>query len=124
MESKREEEYELEPQTKFVDRSKIDPEFDLTKEYDEPTYAKFLRGLGYVLGCCVSPITCFVCCNPYKNVEKGYVGLVKEFGRVNREHPEGMHYINPVTEELISVNVKLQVIDLQDKSMVTSDFIQ
>ena len=97
---------------------------DIVDDYEEPSFASFLRGLG----CCFaySCLPCFgnwcgSCCYPYKSVNKGYRGVVQEFGRVKREVGEGMHYINPMTEKLTTVNQKIQVIDLQKQNVMTSE---
>ena len=92
--------------------------------YQEPVFAAVMR----FLGCCVgySCIPCFGgwcgnCCYPYKTVDKGSRAIVQEFGRVKREVADGMHYINPMTETLIPVNLKVQVIDLERQNVMTSD---
>lgn len=61
------------------------------------------------------------CCYPYNSVEVGTKGIVQEYGRVIREVDEGMHYVNPLTEQLRYVNMKVQVIDLGKQNVMTSD---
>lgn len=94
--------------------------------YKEPLFASILR----CLGCCIgfSCIPCFGgfcgnCCYPYRTVDKGSRAVVQEFGRVKREVSDGMHYINPMTEKLSTVNMKVQVIDLKKQDLITSDML-
>jgi len=92
--------------------------------YEEPIFASVMRFLGCFVG--YSCIPCFGgwcgnCCYPYKSINKGSRGVVQEFGRVKREIGDGMHYVNPLTETLRKVNMKVQVIDLQRQNVMTSD---
>ena len=56
-----------------------------------------------------------------ETVNKGCRGVVQEFGVLKREVSEGLHYINPVTEIMSTVNMKVQVIDLDKQNVMTSD---
>lgn len=91
-------------------------------QYKEPGFGSFLRCLGCFFGYSCLPIFgCCGCCYPYKLVNKGYKGVVQEFGRLKREVNDGMHYVNPLTEKMTLINMKLQVIDLKKQNVMTSD---
>lgn len=113
----------MEQATEMTSVNHPEIEFENSDEYQEPVFASVMRAFGCCMGYFCLPISCGCCCRPYQNVEKGYVGVIQEFGRVKREVKDGMYYVNPVTEQLQQVNVKIQVVDLDNKSMVTSDLI-
>lgn len=55
-------------------------------------------------------IPCCVCCpNPYRPVSQGNVGLITKFGRFYRAVDPGLVKINPLSEKLIQVDVKIQL---------------
>lgn len=53
---------------------------------------------------------CIVCPNPYRPVSQGNVGLVTKFGRFYRAVDPGLVRINPLSEKLIQVDVKIQIV--------------
>jgi erythrocyte band 7 integral membrane protein len=53
---------------------------------------------------------CIICPNPYKPVSQGNVGLVTKFGRFYRAVDPGLVKINPLSERLIQVDVKIQIV--------------
>jgi erythrocyte band 7 integral membrane protein len=53
---------------------------------------------------------CIICPNPYKPVSQGNVGLVTKFGRFYRAVDPGLVKINPLSEHLIQVDVKIQIV--------------
>lgn len=56
-------------------------------------------------------IPCCICCpNPYKPVSQGNVGLVTKFGRFYRAVDPGLVKINPLSEHLLQVDVKIQIV--------------
>jgi erythrocyte band 7 integral membrane protein len=55
---------------------------------------------------------CVVCPNPYKSVHQGNVGLVTKFGRFYRAVDPGLVRINPLSEKLIQVDVKIQIVGM------------
>ncbi|AKI79392.1 stomatin family protein [Acanthamoeba polyphaga mimivirus] len=75
-----------------------------------------MRSIGCFLGYACIP-TNGLCGRyyPYKSISKGYRGVVQEFGRVKREISDGMHYVNPVTESISQVDMRIKVIDLDKK---------
>jgi len=66
------------------------------------------------LGVCIGTLgaipCCIICPNPYKPVSQGNVGLVTKFGRFYRAVDPGLVKINPLSERLIQVDVKIQIV--------------
>lgn len=58
---------------------------------------------------------CICCCfvdYPYKIVPQSYAGIYQKFGRYVRTVTPGLHYINPCTETLGMISLKINVLDL------------
>jgi len=89
--------------------------------YSEPLVASLLRCFGCLCGYTCGVSCCPCCCWPYKTVQKGFEGVVQEFGRVTGHVEEGLHYVNPITAILTPVNMKIQVINLERQDVITSD---
>jgi len=68
--------------------------------------------LGSCVGTCGAIPCCVVCPNPYKPVSQGNVGLVTKFGRFYRAVDPGLVKINPLSERLIQVDVKIQIVGM------------
>ena len=68
--------------------------------------------LGSFVGCLGAVPCCVVCPNPYKPVDQGNVGLVTKFGRFYRAVDPGLVKINPLSEKLIQVDVKIQIVGM------------
>ncbi|KAJ9056730.1 hypothetical protein DSO57_1029995 [Entomophthora muscae] len=84
-------------------------------------YETAMTSLGNLLGmfgaipiCCCFP-------NPYRSVEQGNVGLITRFGRYLKTTDPGLTWVNPVTESLATVDVKIQVINIADVAIMTKD---
>ncbi|AYV84933.1 MAG: stomatin family protein/prohibitin-family membrane protease subunit [Satyrvirus sp.] len=89
---------------------------DIIEPYNEPYFAYILRCFGCLMG-----YTCMPCCYPYQTVDLGYIGIIQEFGRVKKQVPDGMHYVNPITEKMFPVSMKVEVIDLGKQNVMTSE---
>jgi len=103
----------------------------------QPSYAQTLAGesdagshgwyggMINTLGSCVGgmgAVPCCVCCpNPYKPVSQGNVGLVTKFGRFYRAVDPGLVKINPLSEKLIQVDVKIQIVEVPKQVCMTKD---
>ena len=75
-------------------------------------YKRLVNTLGSLVGCCGAIPCCIVCPNPYKPVSQGNVGLVTKFGRFYRAVDPGLVKINPLSEKLIQVDVKIQIVGM------------
>lgn len=75
-------------------------------------YGSMVNSLGSCIGTLGAIPPCFCCPNPYKEVGQGNVGLVTKFGRFSRAVDPGLVKINPLSERLISVDVKIQIVGM------------
>lgn len=73
-------------------------------------YGGMINGLGTIIGTLGAVPCCIVCPNPYRPVEQGNVGLVTKFGRFARAVDPGLVKVNPLSERLIQVDVKIQIV--------------
>jgi len=73
-------------------------------------YGGMIDTLGSCLGALGAIPCCIVCPNPYKPVAQGNVGLVTKFGRFARAVDPGLVKINPLSEQLLQVDVKIQIV--------------
>ncbi|KAI8394294.1 uncharacterized protein BYT42DRAFT_554113 [Radiomyces spectabilis] len=95
-------------------------------EYDISTikhgwYGTMMNCLGDIFGA-LGSIPCCVCCpNPYKPVGQGSVGLLTRFGKFYKCVDPGLVKINPFTESVIHVDVKMQIADIPQQIIMTKD---
>jgi len=91
---------------------------------DESThgwYGGMITSLGSIIGT-LGAVPCCVCCpNPYRPVEQGSVGLVTKFGRFARAVDPGLVKVNPLSERLIAVDVKIQIVEVPKQVCMTKD---
>jgi regulator of protease activity HflC (stomatin/prohibitin superfamily) len=64
---------------------------------------------------------CVLCPNPYKHVNQGHVGLVTKFGRFYKAVDPGLVKVNPLSERLIQVDVKIQIAEVPEQTCMTKD---
>lgn len=84
-------------------------------------YAGFMHGLGEFIGC-LGSIPCCICCpNPFKPVNQGEVGLITKFGRFERAVDPGLVKVNPISESLKMVDVKIQIVEVPRQVCMTKD---
>ncbi|KAK2765577.1 hypothetical protein FQN54_008431 [Arachnomyces sp. PD_36] len=84
-------------------------------------YASMIHGLGSVIGF-LGAIPCCICCpNPFKPVNQGEVGLVSKFGRFERAVDPGLVNVNPLSEHLRTVDVKIQIVEVPRQVCMTKD---
>ena len=72
-------------------------------------YGSMINTLGSVVGTLGAIPCCIVCPNPYKPVNQGNVGLVTKFGRFARAVDPGLVKVNPLSEKLTQIDVKIQI---------------
>ncbi|KAL2436463.1 hypothetical protein ABEF95_010479 [Exophiala dermatitidis] len=84
-------------------------------------YGSMINSLGNCLGFMGAIPCCVICPNPYKPVSQGNVGLVTKFGRFARAVDPGLVKINPLSERLIQVDVKIQIVEVPRQVCMTKD---
>ena len=108
-------------------------------------YASFIHGLGSFIGGMGAIPCCFCCPNPFKPIAQGEVGLVSKFGRYEYPHTHtlfhtlyksytvltdhsferavdpGLVKVNPLSEDLQTVDVKVQIVEVPRQICMTKD---
>jgi len=84
-------------------------------------YGSMINSIGQCMGTLGAIPCCFVCPNPYQPVRQGNVGLVTKFGRFARAVDPGLVKINPLSEKLIQVDVKIQIVEVPKQVCMTKD---
>ncbi|KAK0673502.1 hypothetical protein QBC41DRAFT_361817 [Cercophora samala] len=84
-------------------------------------YGSMINGIGTLIGT-LGAVPCCVCCpNPYKSVSQGNVGLVTKFGKFYKAVDPGLVKVNPLSETLIQVDVKIQIVEVPKQVCMTKD---
>ncbi len=84
-------------------------------------YGAMRHGLGEMIGA-MGAIPCVICCpNPFKEVGQGSVGLVTKFGRFYKAVDPGLVKVNPLSERLLQVDVKIQIVEVPKQVCMTKD---
>jgi hypothetical protein len=85
---------------------------DQEDEKSHGWYAAMIDGIGTVIGTCGAIPCCVVCPNPYHPVQQGTVGLITKFGRLTRAVDPGLIRVNPLSETLLAIDVKMQIVGM------------
>ncbi|KAF9540299.1 hypothetical protein EC957_004418 [Mortierella hygrophila] len=84
-------------------------------------YGTMVNAFGSIIGAC-GMIPCCVCCpNPYKTIDQGTIGLVTRFGRYYKTVDPGLIRLNPYTESVYKVDMRIQVSHILDQVIMTKD---
>jgi len=94
---------------------------DDADEDDHGWYGAMVNSLGSCIGTLGAIPCCIVCPNPYKPVNQGNVGLITKFGRFVRAVDPGLVKVNPLSEQLIQVDVKIQIVEVPKQICMTKD---
>ncbi|KKZ67675.1 hypothetical protein EMCG_06735 [[Emmonsia] crescens] len=84
-------------------------------------YASMIHTLGDTIGFLGAIPCCFCCPNPFKPIAQGEVGLVTRFGRFERAVDPGLVKVNPLSEHLTTVDVKIQIVEVPRQVCMTKD---
>ncbi|KAJ2784232.1 hypothetical protein H4R18_001220 [Coemansia javaensis] len=84
-------------------------------------YDRLMNALGNCLGA-LGQFPCCVCFpNPYKEVGQGEVAMVSRFGRYYKTADPGLVRVNPMTEDVLFVDTKIQIAPIDGLTIVTKD---
>ncbi|KAL4862541.1 hypothetical protein BDV12DRAFT_178663 [Aspergillus spectabilis] len=83
-------------------------------------YASFKHTVGECVGA-LGIIPCCPCPNPFRPVQQGEVGLVTRFGRFERAVDPGLVKVNPLSERLVTIDVKIQIVEVPRQVCMTKD---
>jgi len=84
-------------------------------------YGGMINALGSIVGTMGAIPCCIICPNPYKQVHQGNVGLVTKFGKFYKAVDPGLVKINPLSERLLQVDVKIQIVEVPRQTCMTKD---
>lgn len=84
-------------------------------------YASFKHTMGDLFGKCGMIPCCFCCPNPFVSVNQGNVGLVTRFGQFYKAVDPGLVQVNPLSEKITRIDVRVQVIEIASQSCMTRD---
>ncbi|KAI1433471.1 stomatin family protein [Xylaria sp. CBS 124048] len=84
-------------------------------------YGSMIDAFGMCVGTLGAIPCCVVCPNPYKQVSQGNVGLVTKFGKFYKAVDPGLVKINPLSERLIQIDVKIQIAEVPRQVCMTKD---
>lgn len=87
---------------------------------DHGWYGAMVNTLGSCIGALGAIPCCVVCPNPYKQVQQGNVGLITKFGRFTRAVDPGLVKVNPLSESVIQIDVKIQIVGAYPVSQIQS----
>jgi len=94
---------------------------DGTQEAALGWYGSMINAIGRCIGTCGAIPGCCICPNPYKQVSQGNVGLVTKFGKFYRAVDPGLVKINPLSERLTQIDVKIQIVEVPKQVCMTKD---
>ncbi|KAF9170460.1 hypothetical protein BGX21_008881 [Mortierella sp. AD011] len=84
-------------------------------------YGTMVNAFGSCIGA-MGTIPCCICCpNPYKTIEQGTIGLVTRFGRYYKTVDPGLIKLNPYTETVQKVDMRVQISNIDHQVIMTKD---
>ncbi|KAI8835742.1 hypothetical protein BC829DRAFT_493533 [Chytridium lagenaria] len=103
-------------QRSFAHQIELPPSNDGLNE----SYQKCANCFGTCFGY-LGMIPCCCCCSPFRVVEQGFVGLISRFGRYYKSVDPGLWRINPMTETIRLVEIKIQIEDIPRQVVMSKD---
>ncbi|KAI8049928.1 band 7 family-domain-containing protein [Syncephalis plumigaleata] len=88
---------------------------------EQSGYAHIMHAIGSVIGILGAIPCCILCPNPYKEVHQGSVGLIERYGKYYKTVDPGLVNVNPVSESIHRIDIKMQITAIQDISIMTKD---
>jgi len=88
---------------------------------EKTVYGSTMHALGEFIGFFGTVPCCVICPNPYKSVDQGYVGLVSRWGKYYKTVDPGLVDINPLSESIKRVDIKIQVDAIHNVTIMTKD---
>ncbi|KAF9386846.1 hypothetical protein CPB97_003272 [Podila verticillata] len=84
-------------------------------------YGSMVNAMGALAGT-LGMVPCCICFpNPYKTVEQGNIGLVSYFGKFYKVVDPGLTRVNPFTEKVLKVDMRVQISALTGQVIMTKD---
>ncbi|KAJ3331751.1 hypothetical protein HDU76_002307 [Blyttiomyces sp. JEL0837] len=111
------------PGTSPVMQKSYAHEVSVTSHTGSVIYTNCVQCCGNVFGC-IGMLPCCGCCNPYKSVPQGNVGLVTRFGQYYKTVDPGLWQINIFSEAVHLVDIKVQIETIPEQAVMTKDNVQ
>ena len=105
-------------------RSEMQPSYKQDLGLDDVEhgfYGSMINCLGAIAGGFGQLPFCFCCPNPFQEVKQGSVGLVSRFGQFYKSVDPGLVQINPCSESVRIVDVKIQLAPIPKQTVMTKD---
>ncbi len=105
---------------------------NLRDEFDEESdntsygcYENSIQGVGDCFGFLRTWMPCICCCSeyPWQVVKQSQQALMQRFGKYMKTLDPGLHYVNPCTEKILRIDLKIEIIDLVKQVILTKDNI-
>ena len=96
------------------------PEYENKPADEASCYSGFIKSCGRIpqVGCCIlAPFGR----GPVIQIPTGYIGLLTEFGRVIQKIPPGLSTINPCSQKMVLVDLRVQILDIPPQPLLTKD---
>jgi len=90
-------------------------------ENNNSAYGGLMHSLGEFIGCMGAFPCCCFCPNPYHSVQQGFVGLISRFGQFYKAADPGLVAVNPVSESIRKVDVRIQIDPISRVPIMTKD---
>ncbi|EON65426.1 hypothetical protein W97_04664 [Coniosporium apollinis CBS 100218] len=94
---------------------------DTEDENTHGWYGSMINTIGTMIGTLGSIPCCIICPNPFMQVQQGNVGLITKFGRFARAVDPGLVKVNPLSERLFQIDVKIQIVEVPRQVCMTKD---
>lgn len=96
-----------------------------SEAYTDECYPSTIQSVGNCCGFLRTWLPCICCWTdyPWQVVKQSQQALMQRFGRYVKTLDPGLHYVNPCSEKLIRVDLKIEIIDLVKQVILTKDNI-
>ena len=100
---------------KLEEKDEYDQEAEVQQTHSYGCYQDCINTVG---NCCGffrtwAPCICCFCAEyPWQVVKQSQQALLQKFGKYVRTLEPGLHYVNPCTEKIFRVDLKIEIIDL------------
>ncbi len=81
-------------------------------QLQQTPYEKYLGCIGSCLGCC--------CCT-YTGIQTSSVGMFTKFGKFTKAVGSGLHYYNPLTENITQISLQTKIVQMPKQRVYSKD---
>jgi regulator of protease activity HflC (stomatin/prohibitin superfamily) len=106
----------------------LDVSWEINKPYGnkltDESQARYYAGCLKACGACCSISCCPLAacgCGWIREIRQGYIGMLIEFGRLVKKLGPGLHTINPCTQKILDVDMRVQSLNTAPQKLLTRD---